>query len=607
MKSGYFSLRAILVIPFVALILLLALTIAGLSYRTGSNAVSTLADTLMIDMVHRVRGVVDNRLADAAPILEAAMPTTKGATLPPTQSLTDLGARFSIASGIQGAAQSYVYYGNEQGQFVGVNRLTANDIELRLKESEGANRRFLQYRDGALDTKQSFTEDTLFDPRKRPWYAAAKPSTKAIWTKVYVDYLTGELTTTFARAIRDAKGTVEGVVATDVSLRALNDFVAKQKVSERGVAFIVEANGDLIATSTREAVARKVAQLDKPNGVQTRVNARESTNQLVRESYAAFENLIAIQKDLTEPVSRSFELIDKSDASKQGETVHISLDSLREIGGLRWYTIVAVPRGDLSQDATRDAWRAVAMGAIAAVIAVLLGLWILNWVATDLGAIAAAMNKMRQGLVEKPVPNFTGAGSLTKHCNATDTTAPLPIHRTDEVGEVARQFVAMRHDLQTDKLTGIANRDTFSRIVERRLRDHHESIHALPFAVLFIDLNDFKLINDEFGHIAGDRVLQTIAERARKVMPEGDLLARYGGDEFVALIEGASTLTEARVYAGNLVAAISAPMTIRTADIVAVRASIGIAICPADATTFSELLRIADKRMYMQKRIATTQ
>ena len=247
------------------------------------------------------------------------------------------------------------------------------------------------------------------------------------------------------------------------------------------------------------------------------------------------------------------------------------------------------------------------MDAVAAVIAVLLGLWILNWVATDLRAIAAAMNKMRQGLVEKPTLSPTAAGQLTKHRNATDITAPLPVHRTDKVGEVARQFVAMRQDLQTDKITGIANRDRFSRIVERRLRDHHESIHALPFAVLFIDLNDFKLINHEFGHIAGDRVLQTIAERARKVMPDGDLLARYGGDEFVALIEGASTLTEARVYAGNLVAAISAPMPNLTADIVAVRALIGIAICPADATTFSELLRIADKRMYMQKRIATTQ
>ena len=132
----------------------------------------------------------------------------------------------------------------------------------------------MQYRDGVLDTKQSFTEDTLFDPRKRPWYIAAKPSTKAIWTKVYVDYLTDELTTAIARAIRDAKGSVEGVVATDVSLRALNDFVAKQKVSARGVTFIVEANGDLIATSTREAGARKAAQLDKPNGIQTRVSAR---------------------------------------------------------------------------------------------------------------------------------------------------------------------------------------------------------------------------------------------------------------------------------------------------------------------------------------------
>jgi diguanylate cyclase (GGDEF)-like protein len=149
----------------------------------------------------------------------------------------------------------------------------------------------------------------------------------------------------------------------------------------------------------------------------------------------------------------------------------------------------------------------------------------------------------------------------------------------------------------TDHLTGLANRRRLFGVLESVFAEPPESQPQIGF--LFIDLNGFKRINDSFGHPAGDEVLEQVAVRLRGALRPADLLARVGGDEFVALILDAAE-DEAMVVAERLSACLNEPFAV---DTVAARigASVGIALAPSHARDGDGLLRCADTAMYRAK------
>ncbi len=146
-----------------------------------------------------------------------------------------------------------------------------------------------------------------------------------------------------------------------------------------------------------------------------------------------------------------------------------------------------------------------------------------------------------------------------------------------------------------DALTGLPNRSLFAERVAQALAG---SAHAAP-AVLFLDLDDFKLINDSLGHHAGDELLIAVAQRVRGAVRAGDVPARLGGDEFAVLARDGGA-GEAEQIAERLVKALEAPFTIDGREM-SVHASVGIAVGRPGATTVDELLRNADVAMYSAK------
>jgi diguanylate cyclase (GGDEF)-like protein len=120
-------------------------------------------------------------------------------------------------------------------------------------------------------------------------------------------------------------------------------------------------------------------------------------------------------------------------------------------------------------------------------------------------------------------------------------------------------------------------------------------------AVMFLDLDGFKQINDDFGHEFGDRVLRETAERITTEIRETDTVARIGGDEFVIILSSLPESTIANRIAGSLVDAIARPLAVDNVE-VAVSASIGISLYPENGVTAEELIRSADKAMYRIKR-----
>ena len=155
-----------------------------------------------------------------------------------------------------------------------------------------------------------------------------------------------------------------------------------------------------------------------------------------------------------------------------------------------------------------------------------------------------------------------------------------------------------------DPLTGLPNRalleDRMKQVTAYEDRRHS---HA---AVLFIDLDRFKDINDSLGHAAGDRLLQEVAERLSRCVREEDTVARLSGDEFVALLVGIQDVHDAALIANKIIATVSAPCRIEGREL-RVSPSIGIAIFPNDGKNIETLMRNADTAMYYAKQAGRSQ
>jgi diguanylate cyclase (GGDEF)-like protein len=155
------------------------------------------------------------------------------------------------------------------------------------------------------------------------------------------------------------------------------------------------------------------------------------------------------------------------------------------------------------------------------------------------------------------------------------------------------------HAAVTDPLTNLPNRRLFAERVDDALSDRRATQRKL--AVLFLDLDRFKLVNDSLGHAAGDAVLQAVGERLRRATRSTDLVARLGGDEFGILLDAVNDPKQAVATSRRIIAALSEPIQVEGRRVV-VSASIGIAFDSAhEPVSAGELLRDADTAMYRAK------
>jgi diguanylate cyclase (GGDEF)-like protein len=157
----------------------------------------------------------------------------------------------------------------------------------------------------------------------------------------------------------------------------------------------------------------------------------------------------------------------------------------------------------------------------------------------------------------------------------------------------------LRRMAHFDALTGLPNRVLFMDRLKQTQAWAKRS--KRQFALLYIDLDKFKFINDTQGHIVGDRVLQEVAHRLRLCVRDVDTAARLGGDEFTVLISDTQDQHGPEVVANKIIAHLSEPMQIEGKQY-QIGASIGIGVYPADAFDGEKLLGLADEAMYQAKR-----
>jgi diguanylate cyclase (GGDEF)-like protein len=353
-----------------------------------------------------------------------------------------------------------------------------------------------------------------------------------------------------------------GYLMLTIDLGFLEKHAKNDKVGDNGEVFFTNDNGTILFHPSTEQVGK---QLPVELFRQSRLNANGST---------------------------------RIDGQFRGKDVHFQALKLHD-----WlYAFVAYQEDKLLAKSINLGWTVTLITFIAILIATTFLFGILKkQLITPIRKLSLAASEMGRGQV----------------------LVPIDIDSNDEIGELATTFREMGKNLNHyheqvryvayhDSLTGLPNRVMFKDYLNRATAEARRDLQEL--AILFLDLDNFKRINDTLGHQSGDKLLEDFADRLSKHLRETDVvshhsredasrvIARLAGDEFIILLPRTSGPGEAQKVASRILESLSEPFVISMQELY-VSASIGIAMYPEDGETAGELLKNADIAMYHAKKL----
>lgn len=364
-----------------------------------------------------------------------------------------------------------------------------------------------------------------------------------------------------------------GRLNTAESIRTLQTYVADLgKVYERDIA-ILDRAGIVVAGTNPAAVGTLYAHAD-------------------------------VQKTLRDGVTRTFEGPDISsfDLNKQ-VVVPLRRDAAVEDSPV--VGVVLFEYALFYDTLMQEAAQAATLTSVAALI--LLGLGVLL-AGNVVQSILQPLQRLRQGVRAISAGYF----DVRVHVDTRDELG----HLADAFNGMAKELEDSHSALQTeihkqkaaaqrieylaynDQLTGLPNRTMFSVALNQALHEAHR--HTRRFALLFVDLDRFKHINDTLGHATGDVLLKDVAVRLGETLRAGDMVARLGGDEFVVLIKDLQNEKHAEIVADKILAAIAKPLLFSGHEL-RVTCSVGVSIYPGDGEDAQTLMKNADIAMYQAK------
>lgn len=405
---GHLPLRLLLTVPFVVQTVAIVSIVAYLSFRNGQKAVQEMAGNLQNEISNRIQEHLTNYLEKPHTIAQLNVGSARLEKLQPE----DLSATQRYFWQQMQIFQSVreIYLGTEEGLYIGITRDASGKLLAKITEN------FPERSYYALDSEANLANllqiETKYDARSRPWYIGATAARAPVWTEIYT-FFQGDLGITAAQPFYNSQGDFRGVMAVDIILSQISDFLRNMKISRSGQIFIMERSGALVGSSTDEK-----PYIIGTDGKAKRLQAIDSTNPLTK---AAAEHIITnFNLNVVAP-PKKLQII----LNERSNFVHVM--SYKDGIGLDWLVIVVIPENDFMEQINNNT-RTTVLLCIAALI------------------LAIIISGLTVRSVVKPILRLNAAA---KDIAAGEWHQTIEFDRTDEVGQLAKSFNSMVSQLQT--------------------------------------------------------------------------------------------------------------------------------------------------------------
>jgi diguanylate cyclase (GGDEF)-like protein len=308
---------------------------------------------------------------------------------------------------------------------------------------------------------------------------------------------------------------------------------------------------------------------------------------LLRHSEVVGHQLILLRSDIPSLI----EISSHGGRNELDRPIHLGKEELarisvsKQLKGTRW-TLAALPAADLfSQQRAQIRGQAVLVLAGFIILSGIM-LWLIRGEEKKRTRAETALRNSHNELE-------TRVAERTKDLLKTNYQLQT------EINERIKAQDSLQFQAHHDALTGLPNRMLLRDRLEHAFAQSNRT--GMPVAIMLLDLDGFKLVNDSLGHHNGDELLKTVAMRLRNCVRDYDTVSRLAGDEFTVLLEGINNIDDASLVAQNILAVVEEPIFIGGHE-VSVTTSIGITVYPADSRNIDELLKNADTAMYRAKK-----
>ncbi len=574
------SLPFFLVLPFLLQIFAIVGLIGWLSFRNGKVAVDELTTKLRTDISDQAKDKIKGYTAVPALINQITANAIK------TNSSDSLVIQRQIWRQLLTFPDTnFHYFGKADGEFYAARRLASGKIQVGIA-NQSTDRQINYFSPDQNGNLISLTEvfPDKFDPRLQPWFKTAVAAGKPKWTQIYQNPTTKNLTISATYPLygnsagnsgnnsKDQKQNLTGVIASDFALSEVTRFLQSLKIGTTGQVFIMEKSGALVGTSGND-------QIFAVRGDTTdRILAQDSENAVVR---LAAQQFFKHQFDKEQNLELEFQI----NGNKHFARISSVTDSL----GLDWLVVVAIPESEFLGKIQQNTQITVLACAIALIISsIVISLYFAHKITKPILNLSSAVANLtnQQDTITIPEEGMEELKVLAKSFNTMSS-------------QLEATFIDLHHSAYHDPLTGLPNRTAFLHSLENRISRRQVEPEYL-FALLFLDLDRFKLVNDSLGHLMGDLLLVAVTKRLQSCLRKTDMLSRFGGDEFIILLNEIPSIEFANQFSERLQKTLNQPFDLEGHQIFT-SASIGI-VSPLNSTgSPQDLLRDADIALYQAK------
>lgn len=381
------SLRTILVVPFVVLIFLVVGLTGYLAFLNGQRTVNALATQLQEEVITRIEQHLTSYLASPIEINQLNAAAAELDLL----NLSDVNqAGKFFWKQMQVFPVSYISYCSVDGRFIGIERTDTGQLQW-VEITDPSTHQVSSYETDRRGNRGTFVESRDWKPQEEVWYTEPIKQGKPLWSEIYLWEDKPEIMSISASyPVYSSDRTIQGVLSVDLILSQIGQYLGSSKVSQSGMAFVLERNGLLVATSTQQSPiqikdgkAHRIAAIESPN------SAIQATTQQLTQTFSTLDQL----KD-----SQSFRVMD------QQSRLYVQVKPFTDDLGLNWLIVVVIPEADLMRQVYNNNRLTILLCVLALAVAILVGLLTSQWIIRPILQLSQSATALSQGQWNQTVP-----------------------------------------------------------------------------------------------------------------------------------------------------------------------------------------------------------